>query len=75
MHIDIDYMTSAVIGKHNCSKCGANFNLKEGLMIKIIQDQFICTFFVCKDCLEKRIPYQSPEFDIKKDRYPKLGLR
>jgi len=75
MHINVDYKTSAVIGKHSCSVCGADFNIKEGLMISLVQNKFISTFFVCKNCLEKGIPYQSPEFDISKDRYPKLALR
>lgn len=76
MHIDIDYQTSAFIGKHSCSHCEADFNLREGLMIGIIQKSGAkATFFLCKECLEKRTPYQSSEFDITKDRYPKLNLR
>ncbi|MEM3828808.1 MAG: hypothetical protein QXP36_06305 [Conexivisphaerales archaeon] len=75
MHVDIDYKTDAVIGKHNCSKCGGEFKLKEGLMISIIKNIDKTTFFLCKACLEKGVPYQSKEFDIKKDRYPKIGLR
>lgn len=75
MYINIDYKTSAVIGKHSCSKCGHNFDLKEGLMISIVQGSNVATFFVCGDCLRNTTPLQSPEFDIKKDRYPKLGLR
>lgn len=75
MHVNIDYKTSAVIGKHSCSKCVADFKLKEGLMISVVQDRNIATFFVCKNYLDKHVPYQSLEFDITKDRYPKLGLR
>lgn len=75
MHVDIDYKTCAVIGKHNCSRCGGEFKFKEGLMIGIIEGSDKATFFLCKACLEKGVPYQSVEFDIKKDRHPKLGLR
>ena len=75
MYVDIDYKTHASIGKHYCSRCGADFNLEKGLMVSVVQDRHIATLFVCEDCLKKRIPYQSSEFDITKDRYPNLGLR
>ena len=75
MYVDIDYKTSAGIGKHHCSKCGDDFKLEEGLMISVVQGSNISTFFVCRNCLDKRVPYQSPEFDVTRDRYPKLGLR
>ncbi|MGB9779085.1 MAG: hypothetical protein ACPLW8_06720 [Candidatus Bathyarchaeales archaeon] len=75
MHVDVDFKTSAVIGKHNCSRCEGEFRLKEGLMISIVEGSNRTTFFLCKACLERGTPYQSMEFDIKKDRYPKLELR
>ncbi|MCS7114826.1 MAG: hypothetical protein RMJ15_03880 [Nitrososphaerota archaeon] len=64
-----------IIGKHNCSKCGGKFKLREGLMISIIEGGGKATFFLCRACLENGVPYQSEEFDIKKTKYPKLGLR
>ncbi|MEM3698078.1 MAG: hypothetical protein QXQ94_11410 [Candidatus Bathyarchaeia archaeon] len=75
MHVDIDYTTAAVVGKHNCSKCVGEFKLKEGLMIGIIEGGNKATLFLCRTCLETGVPYQSEEFDIKKTRYPKLGFR
>jgi hypothetical protein len=75
MYVDIDYKTSAYIGEHFCSMCRAPFKLKEGLMIGVVEGSYKATIFVCGKCLEKHKPYQTLEFDITKERYPKLGLR
>jgi hypothetical protein len=75
MHVDVDYKTSAYIGKHSCSVCGAEFKLSEGLMVSVVQGVEKATIFVCQKCLEKHKPYQTVEFDIAKERYPKLGPR
>lgn len=75
MHVDVDYKTSASIGKHSCSVCGAGFKISEGLMVGVAQGIEKATIFVCEKCLEKHEPYQTAEFDVAKERYPKLGSR
>jgi len=75
VHVDIDYRTHALIGKHTCSKCGGNFKLSEGLMVGIAEGTHKATIFICEKCLRKPVSYQTPEFDINKERYPKLDLR
>jgi protein-arginine kinase activator protein McsA len=62
LSVDIDYKTSAYIGKHSCSKCGADFKLNEGLMVGTVEDNHKATIFICEKCLEKHTPYQTPEF-------------